>query len=349
MPDIPAYVSRPRTVLGAHKVTTDEIADDIRAHHPDHPRLAAAVRAVHGCGVRTRHFTRPLTSETVAGTGGVGERARAAFTDALELAHEAAQAALTDANLSATDLDGIVTTHSTGWSVPNLDVHLMTRLGMRPGARALAHTTLACTGGTKSLIRAADMVAARPGSAVLVVAAEVISAVYHHSDTGIDAMIYKALFGDSAGAAVVSGEPLGPGFAIGDSFEHVLPGTMQHLGGRITPDGLHFDATKEGRAASREALPAFTDWLGGRRTDFAVIHPGSPRIISDTAAALRLDERAARHSTDTLTDEGNLGGVSVLRVLERTHDEPPEPGARGTMVAYGPGFATAALHGHWHA
>lgn len=343
------YVSRPRTALGAHKVTTEEIADDIRAHHPDHPRLAAAVRAVAGCGVRARFFTRPLTSATVAGEGEVGERARTAFADALDLAHEAAEAALAGAGLAAADLGGIVTTHSTGWSVPNLDVHLMTRLGMRPTARALAHTTLACTGGTKCLIRAADMVTARPGSPVLVVAAEVISAVYHHSDTGIDAMIYKALFGDSAGATVLSAEPLGPGFVIEDSFEHVLPDTMGHLAGRITSAGLHFDATKEGRAASREALPAFSEWLGERRSDFAVIHPGSPRIITDTAEALGLDAYAARHSTDTLTDEGNLGGVSVLRVLERTHDEPPAPGARGTMVAYGPGFATAALHGHWHA
>ncbi|MFJ9037151.1 PhlD [Streptomyces sp. NPDC102406] len=346
----PVHVSRPRTVLGAHKVGTDEIADDIRAHHPGHPRLAAAVRAVLGCGVRTRYFTRPLASAASAGEGhAIGERARGAFADALELAHEAAEAALRDAGLAATDLGGIVTTHSTGWSVPNLDVHLMTRLGMRPTARALAHTTLACTGGVKSLIRAADMVTARPGRPVLVVAAEVISAVYHHSDTGIDAMIYKALFGDSAGAAVVSAEPLGPGFSFDDTYEHVLPDTAGHLSGRITSDGLHFDATKEGRAASRHALPAFMEWLGDRSADFAVIHPGSPRIIADTVGALGLGDQAARHSTDTLTDEGNLGGVSVLRVLERTHDEPPAPGSRGAMVAYGPGFATAALYGHWHA
>lgn len=346
---MPAYVSMPHTVLGPHKVTTDEIADDIRSRHPGHPRIAAAVRAVQGCGVSTRYFARPLDSPTVAGEAGIAERARTAFADALELAERAAASAIEAAGLSAGDLDGIVTTHSTGWAAPNLDVHLMTRLGLRPTARSLAHTSLACTGGTKCLIRAAEMVAARPGSKVLVVAAEVISAVYHHSDTGIDAMIYKALFGDSAGAAVVSDEPLGPGFAYEDGFEHVLPDTAGQLAGRITADGLHFDATKQGRAAFTRTLPVLTDWLGARTTEFAVIHPGSPRIIADTAAALGLSDDDARHSTATLTDEGNLGGVSVLRVLERTHQEPPAAGARGTVVAYGPGFTTAALHGHWHA
>ncbi|MFJ4714398.1 PhlD [Streptomyces sp. NPDC088785] len=346
---MPAYISPPRTVLGAHKVTTDEITDDIRTHHPGHPRLAAAVRAVRGCGVRSRYFTRPLTSPTVAGTAEIAERAASAFADALELAHAAARSALAAAGLDAGDIDGIVTTHSTGWAAPNLDVHLTNALGLRPTVRRTAHTTLACTGGTKTLISAGDMVAARPGSKVLVVAAEVISAVYHHSDTGIDAMIYKALFGDSAGAAVVSDEPLGPGFAFEDSFEHLLPDSAGHLAGRITGDGLHFDATKAGRAASGEVIPVLKDWLGGRRTDFALIHPGSPRIIADTADLLGVTAEDARHSTDTLTDEGNLGGVSVLRILERTHTEPPAAGARGSMVAYGPGFATAALHGHWHA
>jgi predicted naringenin-chalcone synthase len=345
---MPAYISAPRTALGAHKVTTDEIADDIRAHHSGHPRLKAAVRAVLGCGVQSRYFTRPLTSPTVAGTAEISERATSAFGDALELAHRAAESALDAAGLDVGDIDAVVTTHSTGWSAPNLDVHLVNTLGLRPTVRRTAHTTLACTGGVKTLISAGDMVAARPGSKVLVVAAEVISAVYHHSDTGIDSMIYKALFGDSAGAAVVTDEPLGPGFAFDDAFEHLLPDSAGHLAGRITGDGLHFDATKAGRAASGKVIPALKEWLGDRRSDFGLVHPGSPRIISDTIDLLALTAEDARHSTNTLTEEGNLGGVSVLRVLERTHTEPPAAGSRGAMVAFGPGFATAALHGHWH-
>ncbi|MCX3061191.1 beta-ketoacyl-[acyl-carrier-protein] synthase family protein [Streptomyces beihaiensis] len=346
---MPAYVSRPRTVLGAHKVTTDEIADDIRANHQGHPRLNASVRAVQGCGVRSRYFTRPLSSATVSGTDGIEERALGAFADALDLAEQAAKAALGEAGLAATDIDAVVTTHSTSWAVPNLDVLLVSRLGMRPTVRSVPQMSLACTGGAKSLIRATDLVAARPGDKVLVVAAEVLSAIYHHDDDGMEAMIYKALFGDSAGAAVVSGEPLGPGLAVEDSFEHVLPDAARDLSGRITSAGLHFDATRRGRTAFREVLPTLTDWLGARRTDFPVLHPGSAPIITETATALGLDADSAHHSLDTLTHEGNLGGVSVLRVLERTHDAPPAAGDRGTMVAYGPGFTTAALHGHWHA
>ena len=36
-----AHILRPHTVVGDHKVTTAEIADDMSAHHADHPRLRA--------------------------------------------------------------------------------------------------------------------------------------------------------------------------------------------------------------------------------------------------------------------------------------------------------------------
>ncbi|WP_367047481.1 PhlD [Streptomyces sp. Je 1-332] len=345
---MPVHVSRPTTVLGEHKVTTSEIADDIIAHHGGHPRLRAILRVIGNCGVRTRHFTRPLDSPTVSGSADMGERARVAFNDALAMAERAAIAALDAAGTTATDIDAIVTTHTTSWAIPNLDVNLIERLGLRPTVRRIALTTVACPGGTHALIRAAELVAARPGSKILVVGAEVLSAIYQHSDTSIESMIYKALFGDSAAAAVVTDSPLGPGLVIDDTFEYVLADSLDRQRGRIDVDGIHFDSSKKALSAAAEVLPHFTQWYGPTETpDFAVIHPGSPRIISDTATALGLTPHDSRHSTDTLADEGNLGGVSVLRVLERTHAAPPADGARGVMVAFGPGFATAALRCRW--
>jgi hypothetical protein len=137
-------------------------------------------------------------------------------------------------------------------------------------------TTLACAGGTQALIRAHDLVTAYPGATILVVAAEVVSAVYHHHDTSIEAMIYKALFGDSAGAALVTGEPLGPAFAIEDTFEYVLPASLDRYTGRLDHTGLHFDSTTQALTAVNDVLPALTTWIGDRQADFAVIHPGSP-------------------------------------------------------------------------
>ncbi|MEU1150787.1 PhlD [Streptomyces sp. NPDC005863] len=344
-----AHILRPHTVVGDHKVTTAEIADDVSAHHADHPRLRALLRVIGNSGVQTRYFTRPLDSPTVSGTTDVGERGRIAFADSLTMAERAAVSALDAAGLAPSDVDAVVTTHTTSWTVPNLDVHLVSRLGLRPDVRRVALSTVACPGGTQALIRAADLLAARPGSKVLVVAAEVLSSIYHHSDTGIESMIYKALFGDAAAATVVTDTPLGPGLAVDDTFEYVLPDSLERQRGRMATDGIHFDSTKQVLAAVTDVMPRLLEWLGPRQLDFAVLHPGSPRIIADTIAALRLDEHAARHSTDTLSHEGNLGGVSILRVLERTHADPPADGAEGAAIAFGPGFAAAALRCRWQA
>ncbi|NEC17933.1 PhlD [Streptomyces parvus] len=349
---MPAYIARPVTVFPTHQITTDQIADDIRHHHPDHPKLGAILRIVGNTGVATRYFTRPLDAPTVAGTAGVGDRAAAAFADALDLAAEAARRTLTLHRLEPGDIDAIITTHSTGWSVPNLDIHLINRLRLNPHVRRTALTTLACAGGTQALIRAVDMATMRTQPKVLVVAAEVISAVYNHADDAVEHMIYKALFGDSAAATVVTAQPLGPGLRIAtpeDTYEHVLPDSLTRYNGRVDATGFHFDSTKAALTAADDVLPDLLKWLGPELVDFGVIHPGSQRIINDTARALGLDAHDTRHSTDTLAEEGNLGGPSVLRILERTHTEPPTPGSRGVMVAYGPGFNTAAIRGTWHA
>ncbi|WP_308284725.1 MULTISPECIES: PhlD [Streptomyces] len=330
-------------------MTTEEISDDIRRHHPDHPRLTAILRVVNNCGVRTRYFSRPLDSDFVSGGAGVHERTQAAFHDALDLAERAAVSALESARLRPSDIDAIVTTHATGWAVPNLDIQLIHRLGLRPTTRRIAMTTAACGGGAQALIRASDLVTARPGSKVLVVAAEALSTSYNHAKSSIESMIYKALFADAGAAAVVADEPFGPGLAIDETLEYTLPDSFDRYRGRLDSHGMHFESTKAAPTTAAETLAVVKEWLDADSLDFAVIHPGSLSIIHDTAEAFGLSPDLTRHSTESLIDEGNLGGVSVLRVLERTHTAPPRPGARGLTVAYGPGFFSAALDCHWHA
>ncbi|MEU6669288.1 PhlD [Streptomyces sp. NPDC046727] len=346
---MPAYIARPTTILAAHKITTDEIADDIRSHHPNHPRLTAILRVLANCGVTSRYFTQPLTADTISGTAPIADRATKAFADGLTMAEEAARATLRSHNLQPADITGLITTHATGWAVPNLDIHLTDRLGLKPTVRRTAMTTVACAGGAHALIRAVEQALLHPGSRILVVAAEVLSTAYNHADDKIEHMIYKALFGDSGAATIVSSDPLGPGLAVEADglFEYALPGSMHFYSGRIDGAGLHFDSAKVATGGAKHVMPAVVDWLAGRPVDVPVIHPGSKPIIMDTAAALGLAEDDAVHSLDTLSEEGNLGGVSVLRVLERTHAQPPADGAQALMVAYGPGFSVSALHCTW--
>lgn len=340
-----AHISKPIVVLPANKVTTEEILADVRERHSNHPRLNAITRVITGCGVSERYFTRPFAD--VAGTTGIEKRNRFAFTDAVEMAVDAARRALETAGLRAEQVDGLVTSHTTSFAVPNLDVRLVEELGLRPDVARVPITALGCAGGGQALVRATDLVRSRPGARVLAVVSETLSTVYHRDEDTIESMIYKALFGDSAGACVVTGEPRENGFTIEETLEFLLPDSSDRYWGEFDAAGLHFKSTKKAVAAAGDALPGVLRWLGDRRPSFGVIHPGGPHIIAQAAASLGLRHEDARHSFDSLRENGNLGGNAVLDVLRRTHETPPATGTEGLIIAFGPGFAVACARGTW--
>ncbi|WKK23394.1 PhlD [Streptomyces olivoreticuli] len=349
-----AHVSRPAIALPRHRVTTEDIVEDIREHHADHPRLESVLRVVRATGVRTRHFTQPLDSPTVSGTASVEERNRVAFADSAELATRAARAALADSGLEPSAVDCIVTSHSTSWAVPGLDIHLIGTLGLRADVRRIPMTSLGCVGGAQALVRATDHVRAHPGSRVLVVVAETISTIYNHRNTAFESMIYKALFGDGSGACVVTDAPLGPGLCVEDTWEYLLPESGSRYRGRLDEAGLHFDSTRAAAEATGEVMPALGAWLKTvqeppAEPQWAVVHPGGPRVLDDTARGLGVDAKMLRHSWDSLAENGNLGGVAVLDVLARTYEDPPCDGERGLLLSFGPGFLAAACRGLWRA
>ncbi|RLV10217.1 PhlD [Streptomyces griseocarneus] len=338
-----SYVTCPTITLPDHEITTEEIWKDIRKRNPNHPNLKIIKRVLNNTGVQTRRFVRPLAYFSAPGQ--LETRVPQGFFDALAMGITAAERALAEAGLTPHDIDGIVTSHTTSWGVPNMDVRLMQALGLRPDVRRLALTTLACAGGVQSLIRAHDLIQARPGSKILVVVPETPSSVYHHSDTSMDAMIWKGLFGDSAGACIVTDTPLSPGLRIDDTWEFVLPDSIGHYSGRLNHAGFHFDGKKEALLATRDVMPYLKQWTDGWVPDVPIIHPGSSRILTDVAEGLGIDPQAMRHSWESLKGS-NKGGNAVLDILARTHREPPGDGS-AFALAFGPGFATAAIRGRW--
>lgn len=354
-----AFVSRPDLVIGDHKVSTEEITDDIRRHHGGHPRLAAVLRLIGNCGVETRYMTQPFHSPTVSGEASAVARIDSARRDALNMATRAAALALDSAGLAAGEIDCLVTSHSTVPGVPGLGPYLVNDLGLRATVRRIPSTTLGCAGGSHALTRAAEYVAAYPDRKVLVVAAEVHSVLYNSSAATPTSLLYKALFGDGAAACVVSGDPLGPGLCINDSWEYLLPGSTEELRGVMDEHGLRMDSPHGLTTAAADALPPLREWYAGPGAEaerpgpytppaVAVLHPGGPRILKDVAAGLGLAREAVRHSWDSLREYGNLGATAVLDILSRTHASAPRAGAPALLVGYGPGFTAIGCRGYWH-
>ncbi|MFI9018667.1 hypothetical protein ACIGZI_31990 [Streptomyces griseus] len=196
-------IGRPVVVRAEHRVSTDDLVEDLRARH-DHPKLPVWVRMLRSTGVEWRPWSAPL--EETAGRAGVGVRSRAAYEASRDRAVTAARDALVEAGLGPGEVDVLVTTHTTSWTIPGLDVDLVGRLGLRPDVERIGLGTAACVGGGHALVHAVRALRGRPGGRALVVAAEDISMLYH-PDSGPPTMrsvLYGALFGDAAGAVVVS-------------------------------------------------------------------------------------------------------------------------------------------------
>ncbi|MET9933447.1 MULTISPECIES: PhlD [unclassified Streptomyces] len=346
-----AFVNRPGIADAAYEVTTDQIADDIKRVHPGHPQMGSIMRIAKTVGVTRRRFARPL--EEVSRTEGFQERNERTFADVCTLGEQAARQALDRAGISPSDVGTLITFHATGLAIPGLDVHLVNALGMPSTVQRIPMTQLACAGGAQALGLAAMLV--RPGHHVLVVGAEALSTVYQHTDTTLPAMIYKMLFGDGGAAAVVSAEPLlQPGLFIEDTWTYLHSDaegdTVRYYKLRADSTGYHFDSTRDAIKAVSKVLPLLpwgqeNHW----EPDFAVIHPGSPKILDLVVETGACSEQALRHSRTSLEENGNTGGPAVLRILDRTHDDPPPTDARGLLFGVGPGFSAAAARTHWAA
>ncbi|WP_103500716.1 MULTISPECIES: PhlD [unclassified Streptomyces] len=340
-------ITTPEIQHAPHWITTEEIAEAYRDLHPEHPRLEVWLRMVRATGVVTRPWLLPLAS---AGSDtGVGPRSRAAYSGSLDLAVAASRRALAAAELQPGDIDAVVTSHTSSYTVPGLDVDVVRRLALRPDVSRVGLATVACAGGAHALVQAARIAQERPGARVLVVVAEQLSTLYHpHLEPSLQQVLYAGLFGDSAGAAIVSGDAAavaGPHLPVGDSWEYLLPDSADAYWGVIDTSGITFDSTpKHSGSAPAAVVPALTSWLAnGPPPQWAVVHPGGPGIITTVLQGLRLDDEKHGAQSRASLSTGNLGGVAVLDVLARTLTAPTAPEGEGVLVAFGPGFAATAL------
>ncbi|MFJ9188582.1 PhlD [Streptomyces anulatus] len=337
-------IGRPVVVRAPYRVSTEALMADLRARY-EHPKIEVWLRMLRRTGVVERPWAASL-EETVA-RAGVGERSRGGYAAARGMAVEAAQEALHRAGLIGRDVDLVVTTHTTSWTAPGLDVDLVEALRLRPDVARVGLATAACSGGGHGLVHAARFLRGRPGGRALVVAAEQLSTLYNPAvePPSMQSVLYGGLFGDSAAATVVSAvaEAAAGDVVVEDGWEFVLPDSSGAYWGVIHEGGFAFDSGPEAARAPGRVLPFLKGWLGRRPVAWAAVHPGGPGIISGTLTGLGLDEKqAGRFARDSLAG-GNLGGAALLDVLARTMADGAVEGP-GVAVAYGPGFTAAGLY-----
>src|SRR5262249_33145302 len=118
----------------------------------------------------------------------------------------AAERALGEADQPATAVDAILISTCTGYLCPGLTSYVSERLGLRPDVLALDLVGQGCGAALPNLRTAEALIASGRAQKVLSICVEICSAAFYlDNDPGV--LISGCLFGDGAGAAVLSNQP----------------------------------------------------------------------------------------------------------------------------------------------
>ena len=317
----------------------------------ENPRLLERLHS--HMGVDGRYLALPAEAYEHLTTWG---QANSAWIEcALELGQSAICQALTRAGLDRRDLHALFIVSVTGIASPSLDARLINRMGLSPNLKRIPIFGLGCVAGAAGIARAADYVRSFPDHVACLLSVELCSLTLRKDDVSMANLISAGLFGDGAAAVIVAGRERnaeGPRILATRSVfypnsEYVMGWDISEKGFRIV---LSSDVPEMVERHLASDVDAFLDDMGLTRPDIGcwILHPGGPKVLEATAAALNLPEGALEVSWDSLRGVGNLSSASVLLVLEEfmLHRRPPE-GTYSLLAAMGPGFCSELVLLQW--
>lgn len=307
----------------------------------DFDRLSAVYA---NAGIACRQLARPV--EWYLEPRDFTERTAVYLEVALDLFVVAAEAALAEAELTAEQVDTIVTVSSTGIATPSLEARAMGRMGFRTDVVRVPVFGLGCAGGVSGLALAAKLARATPGSNVLFVAVELCSLALRTEGVGKADIVSTALFGDGAAACVVRvGDE---GFTqITGSAEKTWPETLDIMGWQMEPSGLGVVLNRAIPVfARRNMAEAMTQMLEpqGLQTgdvDRFICHPGGAKVVDAMELALSLEQGSLDQEREVLRLHGNMSAPTALFVLDRVRSQEMPP--LSVLTALGPGFTASSV------
>ena len=262
------------------------------------------------------------------------------------LAAQAATRALEDAGLMAADIDAVIVSTCTGYLCPALSSYVVESLGLRADVHALDLVGQGCGAALPNLRTGEALIASGRCARVLSICVEVSSAaMYLDNDVGV--LISACLFGDGAGAAVLSATPapgkrrvrwmraasiIDPQHRDALRFEQ-RGGLLRNILTREVPGlAATYAARVLGDVLAAEGLQrdAIAGWIW---------HAGGRDVLAALRQQLDLSETDVQHSAAMLREYGNLSSAFVYFVLQAALAA-DAPGGRWWLASFGAGFSS---------
>jgi 3-oxoacyl-[acyl-carrier-protein] synthase-3 len=270
---------------------------------------------------------------------GIGERRIAETESVADMATFAAEKALAGSGLTAADIDMVVVaTCSSIDRCPNVATRVAARLGIT--APAAMDLNTACSGFSYALGTADHAIRAGATRNAIVIGAEKLSDLTDWTDRTT-----AVLFGDGAGAAVVTGVPDGEQPGVGP----VLWGSAPDKGDVLKIEGWQPYIKQEGQIVFRWATTALAPFAleacekaGVRPDELAafVPHQANTRIIDGIVKRLGLSPDVV--VAKDLVESGNTSAASVPLALSKLVERREVPaGAPVLLFGFGGGLTYA--------
>jgi len=298
-------------------------------------------------GIESRHLALDSLDEVFRIDPDTLDRRFLAHAPAL--AAEAGAKALASAGLAAQEIDAIVVSTCTGYLCPGLSGYVVERLGLRADVQAYDLVGQGCAAALPNLQLGRSLLAAGAAAQVLSVCVEVSSAaMYLDNDPGV--LISACLFGDGAGAAVLSREPAAERphrrrIEWIDSASLIEPAQRKALMFEQREGMLRNILTREVPALAAEYAERVLATVLGRAGlvpgDIAawIMHAGGRDVLLALEKRFELgDPRAFRYSAAMLREYGNLSSAFVYFVLEAALAD-GAPGGWWWLSSFGAGFS----------
>ena len=291
--------------------------------------------------------TRRLAVESLAEVFAIDPNtlARRFAAHAPGLAAQAGERALRDAGLEAVDIDAVVVSTCTGYVCPGLSGHVAERLGLRADVQAFDLVGQGCAAALPNFQLGRAMLASGAAEHVLSVCVEVSSAaMYLDNDPGV--LISACLFGDGAGAAVLSRQARPDGRRVEwvDSTSLIDPSQRKALRFEQRDGMLRNILTRAVPTLAAEHAQRVLETVLGRAgvlpADISawIMHAGGRDVLMALERRFELAPADLRYSAAMLREYGNLSSAFVYFVLQAALAD-NAAGGWWWLSSFGAGFA----------
>jgi alkylresorcinol/alkylpyrone synthase len=267
------------------------------------------------------------------------------LASAPKLAAQAGLGALSDAQLSARDIDAVVVSTCTGYLCPGLSGYVIEKLGLKSEVQAFDLVGQGCAAALPNMRLGSALLGSGQCENVLSICVEVSSAaMYLDNDPGV--LVSACLFGDGAGAAVLSQteHPNCRRIAWRDSESLIDPDNRNVLMFEQRHGMLRNVLTRAVPTLAAEyahrVLDAVSRRAGIRASQISawIMHAGGRDVLLSLEKRFGLQARDFRYSAAVLREYGNLSSAFVYFVLRAALAD-GAPGGWWWLSSFGAGFS----------